>query len=251
MKVKVSVTIPAYNAERYIAESIESVLAQDYPYFEVVIIDDGSTDRTPEIIKKYAKDKRVRIYRQKNKGLGATRNRLIRLAQGKYLSPHDADDIMLAGKLKIQAQYLDKHPKTGLVYGKAGFIDENGKRIKSRDMKKIIGNFYGKDFKKGWDLLFSTVPFPSIMVRKKLLFKVGGYVPTLKHSIDIDILLKLAEITKFHFMNRYFFKYRRHKNNLSRDKKTMDRETMMVKKKAIIRRYGKNKKLFSNRSPNR
>lgn len=236
-KTKVSVNIPAYNEELFIGESIESVLSQDYEAFEVIVMDDGSEDNTAEIMKKYERHPKVRCYfRKRHKGIGATRNELLNLSQGKYISPHDADDVMLPKKLKKQAEFLDRHPEIGVVYGKAHVINEKGHTLKGRE--------WGRDCKKTWDLLEYVIPHCSAMIRKDEMQKIGGYTEHTIADDDTDLFLKLAEVTKIYFVNVFFYIYRVHKGNAWRYNKNRFKELKMVRNEAIKRRY-KNRKLFS------
>src|SRR5437763_1560810 len=116
--MKVTVAMPAFNAAEFIGEAIDSILDQDFDSFELVLVDDGSTDATWKIMKKYAKHSKVRTYRNPhNLGAGATRNLLTRLAHGEYITPCDADDLLLPGVLRKFSHYLDNHPRVGAVYG--------------------------------------------------------------------------------------------------------------------------------------
>ena len=111
---KVTVMMPVYNAAPYLAESIESVLRQDFPSFELVIYDDGSKDQSFEIAKRYRRDSRVRLFHSReNRGVAYARNRILKLARGKYIAPHDADDMMLSGKLKRQVDLFERDPRLG------------------------------------------------------------------------------------------------------------------------------------------
>lgn len=127
----VTVFIPCYNAGRFISETIDSILAQTYQDFEILIIDDGSTDNSSEILNKYAEeDERIRILKNKrNRGVGYTRNRGVREAKGKYLAIMDADDISVPFRLEKEVQYLEKHQSVGAVSGCMQVINERGRKI--------------------------------------------------------------------------------------------------------------------------
>ena len=111
---KVSVIIPAYNAARYLPEAIDSVLTQTYQDCEIILVDDGSTDDTAEVVSRYGT--RVTYVQQSNQGVGAARNTGIDLARGDYLVFQDADDVLLPGKLEVQASFLDQHPDVDAVF---------------------------------------------------------------------------------------------------------------------------------------
>jgi glycosyltransferase involved in cell wall biosynthesis len=114
MRPKISVVMASYNREKEIAAAIDSVLVQDFQDFELIVVDDGSTDRTAEIVRRYG-DK-IRLLQQQNQGVGAARNAGIRAARGEYLCYCDADDIQLPFRLRVQAQLLDRSPDVGMTF---------------------------------------------------------------------------------------------------------------------------------------
>lgn len=112
----VSIIIPAYNAERYVKEALDSALAQTYPNCEVIVVDDGSTDRTRTILESYMAEGKIRYIYQKNKGLAGARNVGIRAARGEYIALLDSDDILLPDKVREQVEALESHPSYGVCY---------------------------------------------------------------------------------------------------------------------------------------
>ncbi|BAY25005.1 family 2 glycosyl transferase [Calothrix sp. NIES-2100] len=135
---KVSVIIPVYGVENYIASTVESVLAQTYDNFEILIIDDASRDRSLKICQQFT-DSRIRIIRQENRGLAGARNTGIRHAQGEYLAFLDGDDIWLPEKLEKHITHLENAPKVGVSFSRSAFIDEAGKPLGSYQMPKLQG----------------------------------------------------------------------------------------------------------------
>jgi glycosyltransferase involved in cell wall biosynthesis len=133
---KVSVIIPVYNVEKYIAETLQSVLAQTYPNFEIIIVDDESCDRSIEICQHF-NDPRIRIIHQKNRGLAGARNTGIRHATGDYIALLDSDDLWLPDKLEKQIEHLERFPKVGVSFSRSAFIDESGKPIGVYQMPKL------------------------------------------------------------------------------------------------------------------
>jgi glycosyltransferase involved in cell wall biosynthesis len=135
---KVSVIIPVYAAEKYIADTLRSVFEQTYNNFEVLIIDDGSPDRSIEICQQFA-DSRIKIIRQENRGLAGARNTGIRHAQGEYLALIDADDLWLPEKLEQHIAHLEKSPAVGVSFSRSAFIDEAGQALGTYHMPKLTG----------------------------------------------------------------------------------------------------------------
>lgn len=132
----VSVVVPAYNVEQYITQAIESILAQTYTNFEMLIIDDGSQDRTVEICQTF-QDSRIRIIQQQNRGLAGARNTGIRNAQGEYLAFLDSDDCWLPEKLAKHVQHLESASQVGLSFSRSAFIDNQGKSLGIYQMPQL------------------------------------------------------------------------------------------------------------------
>ena len=127
----VSVIIPAYNIDKYLAETLDSVLAQSYTYFEVVIINDGSTDRTLEIAQKYAaKDDRIQVVSQANQGVSAARNHGIRVTTGELLAFLDGDDRWHSNKLNAHINHFHEVKNLGMSFAKVAFIASDGSYTK-------------------------------------------------------------------------------------------------------------------------
>src|SRR5215207_6745619 len=125
----VSVIIPAYNHEKFVAECIQSVLNQTFQDFEIIITDDASTDRTVEIIESFD-DSRIKLFKHsKNQGVSIAANNCILHAGGRYIAWLSTDDAWYPEKLEIQVRYLDEHPEIGGAFGKAAWIDESGNLI--------------------------------------------------------------------------------------------------------------------------
>ena len=133
---KVSVIIPVYGVEKYIAAAVQSVLNQTYKNFELFIIDDGSPDRSVEICQQFT-DYRIRIIRQKNRGLSGARNTGIRHAQGEYLAFLDGDDVWLPNKLEKHIEHLESSPAVGVSFSRSAFIDEAGNSLGTYLMPKL------------------------------------------------------------------------------------------------------------------
>ena len=127
MTPKVSIIIPVYNCELYITQAIESVLNQTYTDYEIIVIDDGSTDNTHQVLQPYMK--KIRYFSQENKGLSATRNQGIKMAKGKLISLLDADDLFLYYKLQEQVAIFEAEPSIGLVQSGWRLVNEKGEKI--------------------------------------------------------------------------------------------------------------------------
>lgn len=192
---KVSVIIPTYNRLSMLKEAVESVLAQDYEDFELIVVDDGSTDGTSEAMKQYGK--RVRILEHtENRGVSAARNRGILHARGKYVAFLDSDDLWGKGKLNIQAAFLDDNPHYPLCYTDEIWI-RRGKRV--NPMKKH-SKYSGWIFEKCLPLCIISPS--SAMMRKNLFSKVGLFDEALPVCEDYDFWLRVSARFPIFFIHK-------------------------------------------------
>jgi len=200
----VSVVMPVYNTEKYLAEAIESVLNQSFKNFEFIIVDDASTDAGLEIIKKYsAKDKRIKILQnEKNLGIAETRNRGILEAKGKYIATHDSDDISTLDRFQKQVDYLEKHNNVGVV---GSYIE-----IFSEDRKNTSIRKYPENDKDLREIIFFACPIaqPTSMIRRDVFEKVGLYDKKYPPAEDLDLWFRIG--TKYELANipKILLKYR-------------------------------------------
>lgn len=132
----ISVIVPVYNLEQYIVDTIESVFAQTYQHFELIVVDDGSTDRTAEICESFNEPK-LKLIRQKNQGANAARNAGLRAAKGDYIAFLDGDDLWLPEKLAKHIEHLEQSPEVGISYSQSAFIDEAGEQMGLYQMPKL------------------------------------------------------------------------------------------------------------------
>lgn len=234
--VKVSVIMPAHNAGAFIGETIESVLAQEGVEFELLIADDASTDDTRDHLRRYEADPRVRlVFNDRNRGAAATRNALIRQARGSYITPCDADDLMLPGNLATQADFLDGHADIGVVYGDilVVWLDTDGRIVRPPE---IIGS----DCNRGWDLRENLVNHGGSMSRRNLVEQVGGYDETVGSVDDWSLWLKMAEVTRFHYLQgELMYVWRRHRSSLTCVDPNRARDIEKIVREAAQRRLGR------------
>lgn len=180
---KVSIVIAVYNDETYIGDAIESALSQSLRPLEVIVVDDGSTDGTAEVLKRY--EDRITIVSQDNQGPGAARNKGIGMCRGEYVSFIDSDDFIVPEKSARQAEVLDTHPEVGLCYGICRAID-------ARDGRVIKTTRPGRGASDR-----SKAPFPpsyptlAFLARREWLEKVGGYAEDTRLSEDTELRFKL------------------------------------------------------------
>jgi glycosyltransferase involved in cell wall biosynthesis len=188
VKPVVSVIIPTFNREKFVGKAIQSVLVQSFPDFEIIIVDDGSTDGTTEVVKSFSADRLQYIY-QPNHGRSNARNHALRLARGRYIAFLDSDDLYLPGKLELQVNYLDCHPDVGMVYTSAYCIDESGNQLEYQYEAKTSGRIYR-------DIAFFvpvTITLPTVMVRREVFDKVGNFDESMERFEDTDMWRRIAK----------------------------------------------------------
>jgi len=210
---KVSVVIPAYNVGSFITETIQSVLAQSFRDFETIIIDDGSTDNTAEIIASFP----VRYMYQENQGPPSARNKGIELARGEYIAFLDSDDIWVENALEKRVEALDKHPEVAFSYGQAYHIDENCQTLR---LFKPPHNYSrvreGRDVIQEMLIHGNLVILSSIMVRRSCLDEVGLFDLNYRAgSEDLDLWVRLAKRYAIAYIAEPLVKYRLHSQSVS------------------------------------
>lgn len=225
----VSVIIPAYNAEGFIEETLNSVLSQTYKNIEVLVIDDGSQDRTAELVKLIAaKDLRVRLLQQANAGVSAARNLGIEKSQGEYIAPLDADDIWYPQNLEKKVNcLLESDASVGLVYAWSVDINEAGFPNGQFRASTIEGDVYTTLV--CHDFIGNA---SATMMRRSSVEKVGGYNCSLKEKNvireDWELYLRLAEFYQFRVVPEFLVGYRRLEKSMSGDCQAMARSQVAI-----------------------
>lgn len=219
MHPSVSVVLTTFNGATrgYLGEAVESVLAQTYPRFELIIVDDGSTDATAAECRKYLTDPRVMYHHQNNRGLPAARNAGIKLSRNEYICFLDDDDVFESEKLQKQIAYFADplHKRTAMVYTGLTYIDENGSVI-GRKVHPARGDIYEHLF------YGNSVCAPSsCMLKKSVLDKVGLFDESLRSSEDYELWLRIAKHFPIFSLDECLVRYRVHQNKMSTDFKKM------------------------------
>ncbi|UBF23967.1 glycosyltransferase [Kovacikia minuta CCNUW1] len=208
MSPSISILITTYNREQYLSAAIESVLAQTYSDFELLIWDDGSTDRSLEIAHTYAnQDDRVRVVAASHQGIARTRKAAIAQMVSKYIGWVDSDDILAPTALAETAAVLDAHPETGLVYTDYLDMDTNG---------QIRG--YGSRCRIPYSpqrLLVDFMTFHFRLIRRDVFERIGGIDESSQYAYDYDLCLRLSEATQVRRLPKPLYFYRNHPGNRS------------------------------------
>lgn len=212
----VSIIAPCYNAERFLEAAIKSIFAQDYENFEVIIVDDGSTDNSVEMLRALQSTYTFQLYQQPNQGVSAALNHGLKYAKGDYVSTPDLDDIMLPSSVRVRAQYLDQHPKVGCVGALITYMDSEGNDTKTQSRQKVEHL--------GFDAILRDavlVGAPVALYRMQALKDANGYDPDIRVQ-DFQITLRIAARGYgIDVLPVVVTRYRRHPNNLSRKYKVL------------------------------
>jgi glycosyltransferase involved in cell wall biosynthesis len=221
----VSVIIPAYNAQDFIGETIHSVINQTYPDWEMLVIDDGSTDETRKVVEKYLSDPRIRYLYQENQERAVARNHGIRCSSGQYIAFLDADDVWLSNKLEVQVDYLNHHPGVGLCFTNYHLIDTKGVLTGAPGISFSSNNQFDY-LLKGNFIANSTV-----MIPRDVLDKVGLFDEALPAfgSEDWDMWLRIARFYPIHLIDQPLALYRLHENNTSLERMRLSAEAVLQK----------------------
>ena len=202
-KSLISVMMPTYNNAKYIKQAIESIYAQNYDNIEIIVVDDGSTDNTKEIVKQY---KDIKYFYIEHKGIPFARNVALENTEGEYIAFLDSDDYWLPNKLNTQMQYFKDHPDCEIVFTKYENFFEN------EDVKKKNRAIFEKISEDKF-----THYLPSSLVKKKLFEKYGNFDEIFQTGEDTEFVTRIKEnkVNIEHFINDVFYRRRLHGKNIT------------------------------------
>lgn len=236
--MKVSVAVPTYNGEAYVAEAIRSILAQTFTDFELVIVDDRSTDKTLDILRSFS-DPRIRITRNEERlGLVGNWNRCLQETKGDAICIFHQDDVMLLGNLEEKLRILDSNASVGLVHSAAELLVETGAPSPPVDwIEKSAEDFIvdGREYFR--KLLFqgNLLCAPTVLASRRQLLELGGFDEELTFTSDYEMWLKMCAVSRIAFLSRPLIRYRWHEANAShayRFERGID-ESLVAAKRAL------------------
>lgn len=208
----ISVLMPVYNCDAYVQAAIDSILTQTFRDFEFIIIDDGSKDRTAEIVKAAAaRDPRIKVISRENRGIVPSLNEALDQATGELIARMDGDDISLPDRFQRQVDYLRAHPDCGLVGTQIMFMDPDGRPI--APMPNPVGHDEIVDTMMNGS---ESVSHPTVLFRTAVARSINGYSNQYKHAEDIDFFLRMAEATTVANMPDILLHYRQHAKSIGR-----------------------------------
>lgn len=198
----VSIYVPLYNRERYIAECLQSALEQTVKDLEIVVCNDGSTDNSLDIINRYFKnEKRIRVINQKNAGIGASSNTAVRNCKGFYIGQLDADDVLKRDAVERCLEIMEKDYKLSLVYGTTEYIDSES---------NVLSPGWNWPFFSREYLMTKMIVHHFRFFKKRDFMRTSGFNENIKNAVDYDMMLKLSEVGSVCHINRVLYQYRRH-----------------------------------------
>lgn len=207
----VSIVVPAYNVSNYVKEAFQGIYSQDYPDYEVIVVDDGSSDGTYEQLEELRKVYGFRLLRQENKGVSAALNNGLQYAEGKYILTPDPDDVLVENSVSVRVKYLEEHPEVGCVGGGLICIDGCGRVIKESSPSAVTKYTFDDVLPKA-----IVIGAPTSMYRASAMKEVGFYDPAIRIQ-DFQITLKISHAGyEIHEIPSVVVRYRRYPGNLSK-----------------------------------
>jgi len=210
----VSIIIPTYNRANLLGDALSSVFAQTYRDFEVIVVDDGSTDHTAEVLRPLAEQGKLKYIRQNNKGASAARNRGIAEAKGNLIAFLDSDDLFDPSKLEIQVNYYQAHPEMGLIHSGFTKFSDNENDLGYRDTSWFSGMIYPQ-------ILFywtTLMAMDTVLVPRKVFDSIGLFDENLVVGEDLDMWRRIARKYPFGWINQSLARVRVHVGNISGNK---------------------------------
>jgi glycosyltransferase involved in cell wall biosynthesis len=208
---QVSVIMPVYNGEKYIVEAIESILNQSYKDYEIIIVNDGSTDDTFNKIRSYLQLSNIKYVRQENRGLPAALNTGIKAASGEYIAFLDCDDLWMPHKLDMQMVFMKEHPEVGLVHGNISYVDQHGDPFTPDSPYKtdISGNCFPELF------MGNRIAVLTVLIKKESITNVGFFNEDFKYADDYDMWLRVSRHYPLGHIDKCLAAYRKHPGGIS------------------------------------
>ena len=228
----VSIVVPTYNHADYIADCLQSIMNQDYPHIELIVINDGSTDGTDHVIKEFLQKKPLRFHyiSKENEGLIRTLNLGLQLAKGDFFCELASDDMLLPGSIQKRVEFLKATPDIDAVFADGYLLNGNEKttiRVSRGKLRFNSSKHTIKDIIQGKARIF----FPSGMFRRSILLKLGGFDEDFRYFEDVAIQYTLALNAKIGYLDKPVMYYRRHSTNTSFHKQYVRKEKILALEK--------------------
>ncbi len=208
----ISVITPTYNRADFLGEAIDSMLAQTYDHFEMIIVDDGSTDDTRALVERYQSDPRIRYFYQENQGQSVARNQGIAASKGQYICFLDSDNAWLPVRLERSIEAFRQNPSADIVYADNITIDEHGQEVGRDDMSRYSGRITYHLLKDNF------VSINTCIIRRYCFEAMGGFSPDDRLAEDYGLWLRFSTRYNFRYIPEFWSKYRVMDDQISSDK---------------------------------
>lgn len=235
----VSVILPLFNAELFLVQAIDSILNQTIVNFELIVVNDGSTDKSLDLVYSYNDKRLIVINNEENKGLIYSLNKGIEVAKGKYIARMDADDIALPQRLQKQVDFLEENPSIALVGGYAEFIDDKGTVFQHCKVPITHEDIVQKIF------ISNCFIHPCVMFRASVIKELGGYRTEAIHAEDYDLWLRIIQKHNVANIPEILIQYRIHANQISQCKLKLQRASADKARFAAFKNYSR---LYKNQN---
>lgn len=226
IKGLVTIIVPTYNREPFLKEAIDSVLAQDYGSWELIIVDDGSTDNSKAVIESYLQDSRIEYHYQDNAGQSSARNKAMAMARGEYIAFLDSDNKWFPNRLSLGVAVLDQMPNVAVAYGDIVIIDEHGNETSRDNMRRHSGRVVDRL------LMDNFVSMNTTLTRKIAIDTIGNVNASIRRADDYDLWLRLSGQFNFHYIPEFMAYYRVMDDQISSNK-----DGRFISNEAIIRNF--------------
>jgi glycosyltransferase involved in cell wall biosynthesis len=222
---RLSVLLPVYNAESWVGEAIASIIGQTYSEFELIVVDDGSTDRSAEVIRSF-RDDRIRFVSRENRGFAASLNEGLALARADLIARHDADDVSKPERFRKQVDYLDRNPDTVLLGTNYEMIDVDGKSIGTTNLFTNPGDL------KIAQVFSNQFCHGSVVFRRSVALQAGGYRAVANPAEDYDLFARLARDSRVANLSESLYRWRVNPSGMSISmREAMDDQTRVIRER--------------------
>jgi len=230
---EISVVIPTFNRAEYLPESVESVLAQEGPPFEVVVVDDGSTDETPTVLARYGDA--IRVVERQHEGIAAARNAGVVAARGRFVAFHDSDDVALGGRLAVPHAYLAERPEFDVAVGNGLFLASDGSGESSRPWLKpeVAAALDGREITFREVFRWNLGQLQATLISRESLLAVGPLSSEFIILDDLDIMLRLSLRYRAVFFDRPLFAYRRDGVGVTQNRMLLREESIRLAERLL------------------
>lgn len=241
-KFMVSVIVPVYNREKYLKKALDSIIEQTFKNFEIIAVDDGSTDSSLSILYDYQErfPEKIVVISQKNAGPSVARNKAIMAAQGKYIAFLDSDDTWAPNKIECQLPLFNNHQNVAFVYSGYYTTNEHGDILET---KLPDPQFEGDIYEKLW-VLSNNISGGTLMVEKEKLLEVGLFDPDLGGAENLDLRIRLSQVGDVYYCPEPLYFYQKHSESLTSNSENMDNFQLKLLEKHFGKSGEKNRKLW-------